>query len=35
MKFLLMEIDNFERVLISLMVCGGVALIADYFINLF
>ena len=35
MKFLLMDLDNFERVLISLMVLSGVALIADYFIKLF
>ena len=35
MRFFLMELDNFERVLISLMVLSGVALIADYFIKLF
>lgn len=35
MKFLLMDLDNFERVLISLMVFSGVAMLANYFINLF
>lgn len=35
MRFFLMDLDNFERVLISLMVCGGVAMLANYFINLF
>ena len=35
MKFLLTDLDNFERVLISLMVLSGVALLANYFIKLF